>query len=174
MDSLHYFLLRRTVFYPRHVHACRLVAIIHLAIVISLTGKTLFSFRLAIVFHMHQQLNMFVHNIYCVMAFQRESTRKMYVAKVKVFKDWPHSQNSPLCTSSVAEFLLKKFDDGSASTIEGYRMAIANAYPEISLSREHSISQLILTEISLRPLDTCHQGTSELSCNSCLGHPLNP
>ena len=69
----------------------------------------------------------------------------MYVAKLKVFKDRLHSQNSPLCTtSSVGDFLLKKFNDGSApSTIEGYRTAIADAYPEMSLSLEPSISRLI-------------------------------
>ena len=62
----------------------------------------------------------------------------MYVVKVKVFKDWLHSQNSPCCTAcSVADFLLKKFNDGRASyTSEGYRTAIADAYPEISLSRK--------------------------------------
>lgn len=80
-----------------------------------------------------------------VNASQRESTRKMYTATMKIFTDWLNTQSSPICSSvTVADFPLKLFKDGRApSTIEGFCTAIADANPEIGLSQDRAISRLL-------------------------------
>ena len=55
----------------------------------------------------------------------------MYDSKLTVFKKWLELQPIQVCSmTTVADFLLHKFKGGSApSTIEGYRTAIADAFP---------------------------------------------
>ena len=70
----------------------------------------------------------------------------MYEARVNIFHKWLNEQcqNEELSTKVVARFLVKLFNDGKTpSTIEGYRTALSDAYPDYNWSTNRELFRLI-------------------------------
>jgi len=98
-----------------------------------------------------------------IKAPQRQSTRKMYESRIRIFRQWLNEEcaNEELSTRIVARFLMKLFQDNKTpSTIEGYRTALSDAYPDYHWSTDYQLTKLIKSFHRDRPkaLET----TSEL------------
>lgn len=82
-----------------------------------------------------------------VAAPQRVSTRRVYAARLTVFKNWCQKSNVewPLSNSDpVLSFLLEQFHLGRApSTLEGYRSSLADSLPELNLTQDKRLSRLL-------------------------------
>ena len=93
-----------------------------------------------------------------IAAPQRESTRRMYNSRVVIFKEWLKSEAITDCTPTiVARFLLHLFHDKKTpSTIEGYKTAITDAFPQMMLRNDTSLLKLIQSFHRDRPRATKH------------------
>lgn len=85
---------------------------------------------------------------------QRSSTLKMYRSRIRVFNSFLSDNNvsdSPTI-ENIEFFLLSQFRHGKApSTIEGYRAALANHFPELGISSSVRINRLIKSFYRDRP-----------------------
>lgn len=82
-----------------------------------------------------------------IRAPQRRSTRKMYDARVKAYKDWCEQEKVPFnppSTKVISKFLLDLFKKGrKPNTLEGYRSAIADHFKSVTIGKDPSLSRLL-------------------------------
>ena len=82
-----------------------------------------------------------------ISAPQRPSTRKNYDSKVSAFNDWCSRKNiklNELVIEHVLDFLHDQFLANKApSTIDGYRAALRDGFPQLGLGSDERVSRLL-------------------------------
>ena len=93
-----------------------------------------------------------------IQAPQRESTRRVYEARLRALTDWAAEQQfnvENISVEQVLEFLNFQFQKGRApSTIEGYRAAIADRFPKLNLTSDVRVGRLLKSFHRDRPRAT--------------------
>lgn len=99
-------------------------------------------------------------------------------SQMRCFTAWLVPQAAPVYTArTVADFQLKLLKEGrTPPTIEGYRAAIADSYPDVGLSHEPSNTRLIKSFHRDRPRATRHLPAWDLGIvmQFLLGPPYEP